>query len=370
VPAGKARLDEVFAAAARVLARGGELDARMQSLAAQAAGVAGIGVSVVYLLDGASRSLVPVAWHGLTSAEVARLTGGSTSAAARDRGSVAAPLDGPVMAGVADGDPAIRVLHERRAEVVGGDAGAGLSAIRPGLAAVYAPLVAEDGTGGLEIEGVLAAGIEASAADRAGVIALVEAIADLCAAAVRQSRLERALGERSDWVERVAQTDALTGLANRRTFDRVMELELARAARQGTPLSVAVFDVDGLDEIARTHGMTNADDVLRRVASTIADTVRLVDTIARYGADEFALVAPGAAGRTVAQRVLDEVAQLAPVAGTDRVTLSAGVARFPDDGATAQELLAAAGAALREAKRSGRGALAGPGAGGDTRVRS
>jgi diguanylate cyclase (GGDEF)-like protein len=318
---------------------------------------------VLYLLDAASRALVPLAWHGFTDEEAAGL------AAAAPSGGVATGLsatpgrsDGAAAAG--RDDPAVRVLHERRAELVPSEPGVGLAALRPSLAAVaYAPLVAEDGTGGLEVEGVLAAGVESRSADAARLLVMLGAMADLCAIAVRQSRLERALGERSDWVERVAQTDALTGLANRRTFDRVLELELARAARQGTPISVAVFDVDGLEQFTRTHGAPSADDVLRRVASTIADTVRLVDTVARYGADEFALVAPGAAGRTVAQRVIDEVARLEPVAGRDSITLSAGVARFPDDGATGQELLAAADAALRDAKQQGRGALVGPGTG-------
>jgi diguanylate cyclase (GGDEF)-like protein len=357
------RLQDAFAAAARILARGGELDARVQSLAAQVGEVTGATISVVYLLDAGSRALVPVAWHGLTDDEVVSLTGGTPSDARAETWANPTPgrSDGPAVRGGQD-DPAVRVLHERRAELVESETGAGLAALRRGLAAVaYAPLVAEDGTGGLEVEGVLAAGVESPSADAARLLTMLGAMADLCAASVRQSRLERALGERSDWVERVAQTDALTGLANRRTFDRVLELELARAARQGTPLSVAVFDVDGLDEIARAHGAPTGDDVLRRVASAIADTVRLVDTVARYGGDEFALVAPGAAGRTVAQRVIDAVGRLEPVAGRDSISLSAGLAGFPEDGATGQELLAAADSALREAKRHGRGGLAGPG---------
>jgi diguanylate cyclase (GGDEF)-like protein len=327
---------------------------------------------VLYLLDAASRAIVPVAWHGLTDEEAAGLAGASGSTAGVSTGisGSAGRSDGAIAAAAQD-DPAVRVLHERRAELVPSEPGIGLAALRPSLAAVaYSPLVAADGTGGLEVEGVIAAGVESRTADAARLLVLLGAMADLGAIAVRQSRLERALGERSDWVERVAQTDALTGLANRRTFDRVLDLELARAARQGTPLTVAVFDIDQLDEIARAHGAALADDVLRRVASTIADTVRLVDTVARYGGDEFALVAPGAAGRTVAQRVLDEVGRLDPVAGRDAITLSAGVARFPEDGATAQELLAAADASLRDAKQQGRGALAGPGSsGGDARAR-
>jgi diguanylate cyclase (GGDEF)-like protein len=333
----------------------------------------GAAVTVVYLLDAASRALVPVAWHGLSDPETAQLTGSAAAPgqepAMEPAKSAIGAVDGPVMSASGDRDPALRVLHERRPELVAGGSAAGLGAIRPGLTVGYAPLVAEDGAGGLEVEGVIAAGMSSPSADAGRMLTLVEAMADLCAAAVRQSRLERALAERADWVERVAQTDALTGLANRRTFDRVLELELARAARQGTPLSVAVFDVDGLDGITRADGMATADDVLRRVASTIADTVRLVDTVARYGGDEFALVAPGAAGRTVAQRVLDEVSRLDLPAVSGRVSLSAGVARFPDDGATTQELLAAADAALREAKGQGRGAVAGPGTATGPRVR-
>ena len=88
-------------------------------------------------------------------------------------------------------------------------------------------------------------------------------------------------------------------------------------------------------------GHEAGDEVLRRVAAVLAESVRLVDTVGRIGGDEFVLVAPGSAGRMVAQRVLDGVAALAAVAGRT-VSVSAGVARFPADGTDSESLIAAA----------------------------
>ncbi|MHB8399792.1 MAG: GGDEF domain-containing protein, partial [Candidatus Limnocylindrales bacterium] len=103
-------------------------------------------------------------------------------------------------------------------------------------------------------------------------------------------------------------------------------------------------------------GHEAGDDVLRAVAAVLAESVRLVDTVARYGGDEFVVVAPGSAGVTVAQRVLDGIARLDPIAGR-RVSVSAGVARFRGDGATSEELLGAAEAALDRARTTERGTL-------------
>ncbi len=190
---------------------------------------------------------------------------------------------------------------------------------------------------------------------------LISAFADLIAITVDRARLTSMAGERAEWAERVSHTDALTGLANARTLSRVLELEVARSSRQGTDLSVVLFDVDGLAAANDAAGPAVGDDILREVAAVLAETVRLVDTVARWGGDEFLLVAPGAAGMIVAQRVLDAVAARPAIAGR-AYSVSAGVARFPADGASPDELVTAAGAALATAKGIGPGALASAGA--------
>ena len=91
----------------------------------------------------------------------------------------------------------------------------------------------------------------------------------------------------------MAHTDPLTGLANERTVGRVLELELARAGRQGSEVSFAMFDVDDFRATNREGGHEAGDDVLRRVAAVLAESVRLVDTVGRIGGDEFVLIAPG-----------------------------------------------------------------------------
>jgi diguanylate cyclase (GGDEF)-like protein len=185
----------------------------------------------------------------------------------------------------------------------------------------------------------------------------VQAIADLIAITVDRTRLATEGAERADWIERVGNSDALTGLANARTLARVIELEIARAARQASELCVAIFDVDGLAGINDQAGRGVGDDVLREVAAVAAESVRFVDTMARWGADEFMLVAPGATGTTVVKRIVESVATRPPIGG-QRVTVSAGLARFPGDGTTGEALIEAATAALGAAKAVGPGTLA------------
>jgi diguanylate cyclase (GGDEF)-like protein len=186
---------------------------------------------------------------------------------------------------------------------------------------------------------------------------LLRAFASLASVAADRGRLASTAAERSDWFERMAHTDPLTGLANERTVARILELELARAARQGGEVSLAMFDIDDFQATNRTGGHEAGDDVLRRVAEVLAESVRLVDTVGRVGGDEFVLVAPGSAGMTVAQRVLDGIRALPAVAGRP-ITVSAGVARFPVDGASSEALIAAASSALDRARDEGRGTVA------------
>jgi diguanylate cyclase (GGDEF)-like protein len=186
---------------------------------------------------------------------------------------------------------------------------------------------------------------------------VLTALAGLAALTADRARLGSTAAERSEWFERMAHTDPLTGIANERTVARILELELARAGRQGSEVSLALFDIDDFRSANAAGGHQVGDDILRRVAAVLAESVRLVDTIGRIGGDEFVLVAPGSAGAMVARRVQDGIAALPAVAGRT-VSVSAGVARFPSDGTDSESLIAAATSALDRAKASGAGTVA------------
>jgi len=187
---------------------------------------------------------------------------------------------------------------------------------------------------------------------------LLIALGSLAAIAVDRARLASSAAERSEWFERMAHTDPLTGIANERTVGRVLELELARAGRQGGEVSLALFDIDDFRSANERDGRDVGDDILRRVAAVLAESVRLVDTVGRIGGDEFVLVAPGSAGSMVARRVQEGIAALPVVAGRT-VSVSAGVARFPADAGDAEALIAAATEALDRARDAGAGSVAG-----------
>ena len=164
-------------------------------------------------------------------------------------------------------------------------------------------------------------------------------------------------------LSRQAQTDALTGLANRRGLNERIEAELARALENGTSVSFVMSDIDDFKKINDTYGHQTGDKILRAAARALDGSVRELDLTARYGGEEFAVVLPGSRlenAHLSAERMRKAVAEievLSPEGEAARVTMSFGVAAFPTY-ANADALVAAADAALYQAKRAGKNAVA------------
>ena len=324
----------VLIESAGVLARGDDLDASVGSLVSLLSEHLGAAIAVVFLQDPDRTELQLVVAIGVPDEQRATLQ----------------------LALETDHDPIATTARDRTARdlPIGAESPGVLSQLGQGSAALRPLAVTR---GGIDLPlGLLILGWRGVRRLDEGETLLVGAVVDLIAVAVDRARLASMVQERSEWFERMAHTDPLTGLANQRTFSRILELELARAARQGSEIAIAIFDIDGLGAVNSSAGHEAGDDVLRSVASVLAESVRLVDTVARYGGDEFVVIAPGSAGATVAQRVLDGVTELGAV-GDLAITVSAGVAQFPRDGATSEEMLAAASAALSDAQALGPGRL-------------
>ena len=156
-----------------------------------------------------------------------------------------------------------------------------------------------------------------------------------------------------DQVRNMAVSDSLTGLANYRRLISVLEAELDRSRRTQRPFSVVLLDMDGLKSINDQYGHLVGSRAIVRLAKILRGHSRAIDTPARYGGDEFALVLPEA-GRDIAGRVVSRVRErLAAEAEEPALSVSAGVAAFPEDGDTPEKLLGAADRALYRMKHRG-----------------
>ena len=156
-----------------------------------------------------------------------------------------------------------------------------------------------------------------------------------------------------------AERDPLTGLYNRRYLSDAMGRELARMAREGKPLSVMLIDIDHFKAINDSHGHPAGDTCLVRLGDLLRQNTRESDIVCRWGGEEFLIVLPTMPARTAAERADWYRAaferQAAPWGDAPpRPTLSIGIAGFPEDGRSAEELVAAADAALYRAKSLGR----------------
>jgi diguanylate cyclase (GGDEF)-like protein/PAS domain S-box-containing protein len=153
--------------------------------------------------------------------------------------------------------------------------------------------------------------------------------------------------------------DGLTGLYNRRYLDETMERELILAQRHAHPISVVMGDLDHFKTVNDRYGHLAGDEVLRAFSEIMKRLSRRSDIYCRYGGEEFLLVLPGMSKEKACERAeqLRSQIEVTPVMfGTDaiRVTASFGVASFPQDGGTRDELIAAADCALYAAKEAGR----------------
>ena len=157
----------------------------------------------------------------------------------------------------------------------------------------------------------------------------------------------------------LSQTDDLTGLLNMRTFNLILKKEITRATRHRQPFTVVMIDVDGLKSVNDQHGHPAGSRLLTVIASSIRDSVRTSDVLARYGGDEFVILMTQTSienSRIVAERVRTAIRNTSFDTHGSRVsaTVSVGIASFPDNVEKAADVLEKADIALYKSKQDGR----------------
>ena len=183
-------------------------------------------------------------------------------------------------------------------------------------------------------------------------IGLFELLARQAAAAIRNAReFER--------TQTLSITDGLTGAYNYRFLIDALKKEIGLAQRFREVFSIIMIDVDGLKEYNDVHGHLGGSEVIRQVARVAFGNIRAIDMLCKYGGDEFVALLPrtpkgGAAVLAERLRHLIETHRFPGEEITGKITASFGIASYPGDGATVEELIASADKALYRAKRYGR----------------
>jgi diguanylate cyclase (GGDEF)-like protein len=156
-----------------------------------------------------------------------------------------------------------------------------------------------------------------------------------------------------DQVSKLAASDSLTGLANHRRLLEVLESEIQRSGRTGRSFAVLLFDLDDLKKINDSYGHLTGSRAIKRLGAVLRNSSRTIDTPARYGGDEFAVILPESNAEDAAQAAARICERLANDGQQPPVTVSAGLAVYPTNGKTIEKLLGAADRALYRMKGRG-----------------
>jgi diguanylate cyclase (GGDEF)-like protein len=193
----------------------------------------------------------------------------------------------------------------------------------------------------VNVGAALAAGILAPDTEWSYLVLFASALAAVGWMCVWQARHH---DEQRNDLARLSQTDALTGVLNRRGFEDRLDAELAESSG---PLTLVLLDLDDFKAVNDTHGHAAGDELLRWVAQTLAGVLRHVDAVARLGGDEFAVLLPG----STRADALEPAARIRDVL-SERIMATAGLATFPLDGGDREELHRHADAELYQGKRA------------------
>jgi diguanylate cyclase (GGDEF)-like protein len=162
-----------------------------------------------------------------------------------------------------------------------------------------------------------------------------------------------------DEVNRLATTDSLTGVANHRRFQERLNDEFERQARESGRFTLVMIDVDHFKKINDRFGHPAGDRVLSQIAGVLNSTVRKIDVVARYGGEEFAVILLNSGSKEsfpLVERIRKAVERLSPMINGEplKITISLGMAVYPDDAPDRQTLIERADRALYGAKHGGR----------------
>jgi diguanylate cyclase (GGDEF)-like protein len=249
--------------------------------------------------------------------------------------------DHPLIAPVLEEHRAVLVDEKYVADEMPPVAGEGQ---RPGTV-IVAPLTTDD-----EVFGVLLVGRWAGRRFDEREFELAVLFANLAAIAVQNARTYREM-------ERLASSDGLTGMHNYRHFRETLAKEVSRADRYGDTFCLLMMDLDHFKAVNDTIGHQQGDEVLKAVAAVLRQCSRESDYLARYGGEEFVMILPRTPlreARTVAERVRRRVREIDAGSPALRVSVSIGVAAYPQSSADMDGVLRAADAALLRAKAGGR----------------